>query len=172
MKNIIEEFRNELINHYKAFRFSHYALHNLGDVYKDWKSNHPELKNFVIEDQDFNITIRFNEAEISETEEKGLYQRILAGSTIATFYNIWKDKYRKKIAEEKGVEKNDIKIELFYELNKIRQAVIHNNFNKTSKLKDLELLSFILIDNTFKLGSSEVEKIYQLLLLELDSLSA
>lgn len=119
MENILQSFKEEIEELFKAYRMAHFSLYNMKRTFYNFKISNPEIENFVLEDEDFNNLVRFNEKEINKNSEGGSYQRIIAGSTIAMFFNIWEDKYRKIIAEKVGVKKDDIKSDFFAELRLI-----------------------------------------------------
>lgn len=170
MKEIFQNFENEIIELYKAYKMAHFSLYNMESTFYDYKRNNPQINYFVIKDKDFNDEITFNEEEITKNRENGNYQRIIAGNTISMFYNIWEDKFRLEIAKMKSLNKNDIKSNIFKELNYIRQSITHNNFNPSSRLNKLEKLSFVGNSNLLKLTSLEVYKIKELLLKEIKDL--
>lgn len=170
MKEIFQNFENEIIELYKAYKMAHFSLYNMESTFYDYKRNNPQINYFVIKDKDFNDEITFYEEEITKNRENGNYQRIIAGNTISMFYNIWEDKFRLEIAKMKSLNKNDIKSNIFKELNYIRQSITHNNFNPSSRLNKLEKLSFVGNSNLLKLTSLEVYKIKELLLKEIKDL--
>ena len=51
----------------------------------------------------------------------------------------WDDCYRRRIACECGIEENDVKSDVFHDLNKYRQAILHAGGRLDSKLKVLRL---------------------------------
>lgn len=145
---------------YKAYRMSHFSLYLMENKFYKFKDSNPQIEDFVIQNPDTDEEVRFTEEEVNKNSENGLYQRILAGNTIAMFYNLWDDKYRKLIANNLKVEKNDIQNDFFGELRLIRQSITHNNYNAISDLKKLKITSFIYEANFLLLTSLEVEKIY------------
>jgi hypothetical protein len=86
------------------------------------------------------------------------------------FYNIWEDKYRIEIANKILLSKNEIQSDFFKELNYIRQSITHKSFNPSSKLDKLDKLSFVGNSTILKLSSLEVEKVKELLLVEIERL--
>jgi hypothetical protein len=170
MKQILQNFDDEITELFKAYRMAHFSLYNMEKTFYDFKEQHSQIQVLVLKDQDFENEIIFNEEEINKNRENGIYQRIIAGSTIAMFYNIWEDKYRIEIANKMSLNKNDIKSDFFKELNCIRQSITHNSFNPSSKLEKLDKLSFIGNSNILKLSSFEVQKIKELLSTEIDRL--
>lgn len=172
MLKILEKFEDEITHLFKAYRMAHFSLYNMKTTFYNLKSTHPNLENFIVEDQDFENVLRFSEEEIQMNCEDGLYQRIIAGNTIAMFYNIWEDKYRGIIAKEIGCKKNDLKINFFGELNVIRQSITHNNYNAITDLNNLVDLNFIGNSNDLKLSSYEVQMIYEKLLSQIDKIKS
>ena len=170
MNTILQNFENEITDIYKAYRMSHFSLYLMENKFYQYQNDNPQIENFVIRDPETNEEIRFNEKEVNKNSENGLYQRILAGNTIAMFYNLWEDKYRKLIAEKINIDKTDLKNNFFGDLRYIRQSITHNNYNATSDLKKIKKLTFVYENNFLKLTSIEVEKIYNELKLETESL--
>ena len=171
MISLVKDFKTDITELFKAYKMAHFSLYNMQQTFYNFKADNPEIENFVIEDRDFESSLRFNKYEIEKNSEDGLYQKIIAGNTISMFYNIWEDKYRGLIAKNFNVKKNDIKNTLFWELNLIRQCITHNNYNPVSDLKKLNLLNFIGDSNSLKLSSHEVQKLYDLIMTEITKLS-
>lgn len=155
---------------YKAYRMSHFSLYLMENKFYENQNENPQIENFVIKDPVTNEEIKFTEKEVNKNSENGLYQRILAGNTVAMFYNLWEDKYRKLIAEKINIDRNDLKNDFFGDLRYIRQSITHNNYNAISDLKKLKKLNFVYENNFLKLTSIEIEKIYNELKLETKSL--
>lgn len=168
MTKILQNFQQEIIDIFKAYRMAHFSLYNMKNTFYNYKQKNPQLQNFVLEDIDFKNEVRFNEDEINKNGEDGQYQRIIAGNTIAMFYNIWEDKYRNQIAKNISKQKNDVKSELFKELNLVRQSITHNNYNSISDLNKLEILSFVGNSKILKLSSYEVQRIQELIINEIE----
>ena len=96
---------------------------------------------------------------LEATNDNGRYQFLLASASIVSFYQIWEDKYRKKIAKNENIEKIDS--EIYYELNKLRQSILHNDHRPTNDfLKVANNLSFVNENGVLKLTVDEVHKIY------------
>ncbi|GEM_PF-2918947 len=160
LNNQIEIFKTEIHNIYKAYRFSHFGLYNLRSVFNDYKKKN-NIENFKIVDQECNIEIKFSELDMEEAKEHGFYQMIMAGSTIVMIYNLWEDNYRGIFAKCLGHQnKNDFKNSLFGDLGKIRNAIIHNNYKRTSDIDKLEILKSLFPNNEFILDSFTVHSIY------------
>jgi hypothetical protein len=171
MTQILQNFKNEITELFKAYRMAHFSLYNMEKTFYDFKEHHPQIEIFVIKDLDFENEVNFDEEEINKNRGNGNYQRIIAGNTIAMFYNIWEDKYRIEIANKISLSKNEIKSDFFKELNFIRQSITHNSFNPCSKLNKLDKLAFVGNSSILKLSSLEVQKIKEFLLIEIDRLN-
>lgn len=170
MIHIFNDFEYEITELFKAYRMAHFSLYNKRTTFYNFKENNPHIENFILRDNDFDNYVRFNETEINKNSEDGLYQRIIAGNTIAMFYNIWEDKFRLRIAKKIGLEKKQIKSSIFAELNMIRQSITHNNLTATSGLNRLDKLSFVGNSSELNLSSYEVQRIYEEILKEIDQL--
>lgn len=165
MTHILQNFENEITELFKAYRMAHFSLHYMADTFDKFKMENPQINTFTIRHLDSEID--FGEEEINKNIENGTYQRIIAGNTLAMFYNIWEDKYRLEIAKKKSLEKNEVESDFFKELNYIRQSITHKNFNPSSKLDRLDKLSFVGNSKIFRLSIFEVEKIKELLIIEI-----
>lgn len=170
INSLIEKYENAIHDIYKAYRFSHLGLYHLRDFFKtNMKEN--GIKNFVIEDPEFGLKLRFTEKEIEEATEHGYYQRLMAGSFLAMIYNVWEDNYRDKIAKCLGYEKkNDLKSDVFGDLAKIRHEITHNKFNRSSKIDKLLVFGYLFKNDTFILDSLTVNEIIEKVLVELESM--
>ena len=62
---------------------------------------------------------------IRDSKEGGRNIRLHRNGVVALAYALWEDEYRQKIAKELGLSKNDIESDVFHDLNKYRQAVLH-----------------------------------------------
>ncbi|MCD9854671.1 hypothetical protein LUD75_08125 [Epilithonimonas sp. JDS] len=167
---ILQNFEDEIIELFKAYRMAHFSLYNMKSTFYQYKECNSQLENLVLKDIDFETEVAFNEEEINKNNENGIYQRIIAGNTIAMFYNIWEDKYRVEIAKILNLNKNEIRSKFFKELNIIRQSIVHNSFNPITKLDTLEKFSFIGNSSILKLSSFEVQNVYILILREIQNL--
>ena len=64
---------------------------------------------------------------IDASDDNGINVSIHRRSVIAFSYALWEDQYRGRIAHEcKLANKNKIKSDVFYDLNKYRQAILHS----------------------------------------------
>lgn len=172
MKEVIERFKEEVNEIYKSYRLQHFSLKIMSDVYSKYKDQSPEINNFKIEDRDLKETISYSEENIlTEISEYGKYQRMLAEATIVMFYQLWEDLYRVEIADILQTQKGDIKSELFFEINKIRRAIIHNQ-SKSNECKNLQIINFLKVDESeLQISSLEVSKIFHLINEEIDRLA-
>ena len=63
---------------------------------------------------------------INASKKNGINARIHRRGVVALTYAIWEDQYRSKIACECGLaNKNEVKSDIFYDLNRYRQAILH-----------------------------------------------
>jgi hypothetical protein len=168
MREIFQNFEDEITELFKAYRMAHFSLYNMEKTFYEFKSEHQQIETFTIKDNE--IEVEFYEDEIGKNRENGNYQRIIAGNTLAMFYNIWEDKFRLEIANSVSLSKNEIRSDFFKELNYIRQSITHNSFNPSSKLDKLDKLSFMGNSTILKLSSFEVQKIKELLVSEIERL--
>lgn len=62
---------------------------------------------------------------ILDAEEGGRNLRLLGNGVIVHAYSLWEDTFRAAIAAECGLTKDDIESDVFQDLNKYRQAILH-----------------------------------------------
>ena len=62
---------------------------------------------------------------IDDANEGGRNLRLLGNSVIVHAYSLWEDTFRAAIAAECGLAKDDIESDVFQDLNKYRQAILH-----------------------------------------------
>ena len=63
---------------------------------------------------------------IADSAKNGAHESILRRSVIALTYSVWEDQYRQRIAYECGLNhKDDIKSDVFHDVNRYRQAILH-----------------------------------------------
>lgn len=166
----IEQFKTEIYDIYKAYRFSHFGLYHLRNVYLANKEQN-NIESLRIKDPQFNIDLRFNEDDVEQAREDGFYQKIMAGNTIAMIYNLWEDKYRSIFAKINGLNsKKAVQNDFFGDLNLIRQSITHNHFNRTSAIDRLKVLGSLFPNNEYELNSTTIEVIYIEALSMLDNL--
>ena len=66
----------------------------------------------------------------------GLDARFLGHMMVALLYGAWEDNYREKVALSLGhSKKNELKSELFQDINKLRQAIQHNSGKATKEVE-------------------------------------
>lgn len=166
----IEKFEQAIHDLYKAYRFSHLGLYHLRDTFNTYKRDHG-IDKFIIEDPNSGIKMRYTEKEIDEANEHGYYQRIMAGSILATIFNLWEDNFRGKICEHLGLaKKSDLKSDVFGDLSQIRRSVTHNRFNRIKEIDNLKVFGYLFPKQDFILDSYLVDQIVEKVLLELENM--
>ena len=108
---------------------------------------------------------------IADSAENGTHERILRRSVIAMIYATWEDQYRQQIAYECNLdEKNEIKSDVFHDLNKYRRAILHAggrlvdapNVIQFFKRGEQVLLTKYHIDELFSILINEINRIAQI----------
>lgn len=165
----IEQFKTELHDVYKAYRFSHLGLYHMYETIKKMKAQN-NLENFRIQDQELDVDILFSDEEIHKASEYGFYQKIIAGNTISMFYNLWEDNYRSIFAQIQKIKPTDIRNDFFGDLGKIRNSITHKHYQRSSEINKLKVLQHLFPDNKFDLTSYEVHTIYKTALNVLEAL--
>lgn len=158
MEKLFNDLEFETIELYKSYRLNHFSLLFMKNYYIE-ESKENFLTNFIIDDKSIGQIKFIGENMLEATNDNGRYQFLLASASIVSFYQIWEDKYRKKIAKNLNIEKIDS--EIYYELNKLRQSILHNDHRPTNDfLKVANNLSFVNENGVLKLTVDEVHKIY------------
>ena len=105
---------------------------------------------------------------IVNSATNGAHESILRRSIIALIYSGWEDQYRQRIAYECGLKhKNDIKSDVFHDVNRYRQAILHAGGRiigapkviKVFKEGDQVLLDIDHIDELFAILIDEINRI-------------
>ena len=168
MELLLQNFRNEILQIYKQYRLSHFSLYIMKNTYNQYSSS---IKNFKIFDTDLDENIIFSESEMEMyLDESGFYQRILAGSTISSFYHLWEYNFRLQIAKKCNCEIREVESEIFFELGKIRHACVKNNFEPINDLKRIKCLGFFGDENVLNLTSYEDSNVFVEINKEIDRL--
>jgi hypothetical protein len=98
----------------------------------------------------------------------GVNMRLLSNMVIVNIYQLWDEHYREKISKKLGLNnKSDLKIDLFGELNTLRQAIIHNNGQVISKLKQLKILKYSEVEGYLFLDYDDIKYLMQMMTTEI-----
>lgn len=104
--------------------------------------------------------------------ENGGVDEVLVGNICTSFvYSLWEDNYRHALAKQRGIEKNDIRSELFRELGMYRHAIVHNHAVGTSRTEKLNLLPNVPKGAALKVDRHVFELIVRLVKKELQAIS-
>ena len=98
-------------------------------------SEHPDKGQF---DASINI------GEYLDSFQNGGFQNLIAKSFMTAIYAEWDELYRFRIAEELGVQRNDVKSDLMGDLRLIRNYIVHNKSIVPDKHKNLKELDWSL----------------------------
>lgn len=78
---------------------------------------------------------------IESSQENGVFADKIAKSFITAMYSEWGEFYRHRLAEEAGVNAEDLKCDLMGDMRVIRNCIVHNKSqlaDKHTKLKQLD----------------------------------
>lgn len=171
MKELLEDFHDEILNIYATFKVTAFGLSLFKEKYDSALIINKKLKKINLVDEEMGYGIEISREKFErENSEYGSFNIMLSGVFLSSIYQLWEDKYRQLIANKLKTKKENIKNDLIGEINLIRQAVIHNQFRPTSRLKNLKILNFIKIDEKLNLSEKEMSKIILLLIEEIDLL--
>lgn len=104
---------------------------------------------------------------ITAADNQGVTSVLHRRSVIVLLVATWEDRYRSRIASECGLAKNDITSDLFRDLNRYRQAILHAG----GKLRDEPLvLSHFAKGDEVSLTSDHMDSIFRMVIDELNRL--
>ena len=86
-------------------------------------------------------------------------------SVIVVLVASWEDRFCKRIADECGIAKDDVTSDLFHDLNRYRQAILH----ASGKLReDAKLLRFFRREDRVALTEDQMDSIFRMIIDELN----
>lgn len=88
--------------------------------------------------------------------ENGKNIQTLANLCIIQVYQYWEDYYRGKIAEELGLEKNELKSEIFRDLNLYRKSIIHHRGIALDEIDKCKIFRWFKSGNIINLDKNQV----------------
>lgn len=129
MQALIELY-NELINMYAYHAEMRGALYAWEEKLVQMHNGSPTQKMFFGRDDPNKSDAAHQYSKtfielIHASSKNGAHANTLSRSVVALTYSIWEDKYRARIAHECEKEKNEIESDIFHDLNKYRQAILH-----------------------------------------------
>jgi len=75
------------------------------------------------------------------TAPGGLDARFLSQMLLALLYGAWEERYREKVASSLGhSDKNVLRSDLFQDINKLRQAILHNEGKATADVERAKII--------------------------------
>ncbi len=104
---------------------------------------------------------------IAASAEDGITSVVHRRSVIVLVVASWEDRYRKRIADECGLLKNDITSDLFRDLNRYRQAILHAGGRLNGKPK---VLPFFRQGDKIALTNDQMDSIFRMLIGDLNRL--
>lgn len=129
------DFHNELMNLYAFEIETSASLHQWTQFLQEAvaKSQHTTLDSSIIFGRDnpnspdakYQYAATYKDV-IHASMEDGRNIRLHRNGVVALAYALWEDEYRNQIAKECGLaDKNDVESDVFQDLNKYRQAILH-----------------------------------------------
>jgi len=169
LKETLKSFHQELINLYGVYKISSIGILEVSQKNLEGLKINPQINQVIIRDEDFKYELRLTQEEFQkEISQKGEFTTKLSGVFLASIYQLWEDKFRKKIARGLGIEMNQVKSDLIGEIRLLRQAIIHNDFSPTKDLKKLKILDFIELRDLILLSRNDMSKIFLMLIEEIE----
>ena len=102
---------------------------------------------------------------IDASGERGLTSILHRRSVIVFLVASWEDNYRARIAKECGITKNELKSDVFHDLNKYRQAILHAGGKLRAAPKAID---FFGNGDTVELTNSQMDSIFRLVVHDLN----
>ena len=106
---------------------------------------------------------------IDQTSSDGAVLKMHRNSVIVLVVASWEDHYRGRIAKELGINKNDMTSDIFYDLNKYRQAILHAGGQLRKEPKSIPLFRR---GDEVALTDNHIEFIFRALIDELNRIGA
>lgn len=95
----------------------------------------------------------------NRNSQNGRNCKFIGNMCLTMIYQYWEDNYREKIAKIFSVNKNDVKSDLFGDINIIRNSIIHNNSIASSKVKKCKLLKWFKPDDEIFISKDNIVEI-------------
>ena len=105
---------------------------------------------------------------MDDAKSNGLNVNYLRKSVIALSYAVWEDQYRSRIAHEVGLKKNEIESDVFYDVNKYRQAILHAGGRLVARTR---VFDFFKIGEEVLFTSEQTFEIFSKMILELNTIA-
>ena len=120
-------------------------------------------------DSDATYQYRSSIGEILEnSSEDGKLLNTLRQSIIVMIVASWEDYFRQKMADELHIEKNDLKSDLFRDLNRCRQGIVHVDGTLDDKLL---VLQYFQKGDQLNLTDDHIYEIFEKIIDELNRIS-
>ncbi|MCY4613337.1 MAG: hypothetical protein OXB94_06935 [Nitrospira sp.] len=106
---------------------------------------------------------------IHASEKNGINVNRHRQSVVTLTYAIWEDQYRKRIAYECGLSnKRDIKSDVFQDLNKYRQAILHAGGRL---VREPNVIHFFKLGEEVLLTNEHMNELFAILIVELNRIA-
>ncbi len=131
----------------------------------------PNQKIFFGNDDPNDPTTKFQYSKtvdkaIADSSKNGTHINALRRSVIALTYAIWEDKYRQRIAYECQLsDKNRVESDVFHDLNRYRQAVLHAGGRLVGEPK---VIKFFRSGEEVLLTNDHIDKLFSILITEIN----
>ena len=102
---------------------------------------------------------------VTASSKDGITSVVHRRSVVVLLVASWEDRYRKRIANECGLTKDDLTSDLFHDLNRYRQAILHASGKLRAKPK---ILPFFHRGDRVSLTDDQMDSIFRLLIDELN----
>ena len=102
---------------------------------------------------------------MADVAENGTTSVVHRRSVIVLLVASWEDRHRKLIAQECGLQKNDLESDLFHDLNRYRQAIVHRDGRLGN---DPKMIPFFNKDERVDLASEHMGSIFRMVVDELN----
>lgn len=96
--------------------------------------------------------------------------RFIGNMCIVQVYEYWENHYRREIAHSQRKIKNDLKLGIFGDLRKLRQAILHRRGIATRGVANAEILKWFKEDEILYFDTEKIKCIFKLVFQELDTI--
>jgi hypothetical protein len=120
----------------------------------------------------YDTIVKTTQKEWKERLSKGGENiNFIGNMCLVLYYQYWEDNYRGKIADKLGYEdKDDLKNDLFGDINKYRNSIIHHNSIATEEIEKCKILKWYKEGDEIVIDYLQMEELFLLIEKEIKAL--